>query len=513
MMKKLFVLLLTATFAALSLSSCESNDSDDNGEDGGDDPAIEQPGLKPGTFKFTVSPMKGSWEAGDKIYVRGGTGASAETITLSASDISADGKTASAKLGAVTADSLDPDGLYAAWPDEAVQHSYGILSLRTSFIECDDLMAVAYLSGDTFRFADVCSALDFTVTGGYDGYALAAASRDGIIVTKLDVEYNSSKTKITPKQNSGYPFKYGDVAAGAKTRILFPGDMTLTGGYTLFLKKGGEWCATYSSDKELSLAAGKPVDLGDITASLAAYDGPEPRMPAMGEVTKYTVSFNELSGLCLSADEDFLWSVGDDGELAKISFEGKVLSQVHIGGDTEAISRHPETGDLLIGLEPDGVGIVRGPNFNSRVTTLFSLAKAKGYGNAGLEGLTYYKDGMVYAGTQTDSRLFLCNLETGEVIWDKALYNKQLVSEIADLYYDPLTDWLWIIDSEAKKFFAFNADATQLYGAYSVSGIANPESICVDHKHSCIWVGDDYGETSYLYKYEFTGLDDAIIVK
>ena len=42
-------------------------------------------------------------------------------------------------------------------------------------------------------------------------------------------------------------------------------------------------------------------------------------------------------------------------------------------------------------------------------------------------------------------------------------------------------------------------------------GIENPESVCVDHKHSCIWVGDDYGSTSYLYRFDFTGLDDAIL--
>ena len=42
-------------------------------------------------------------------------------------------------------------------------------------------------------------------------------------------------------------------------------------------------------------------------------------------------------------------------------------------------------------------------------------------------------------------------------------------------------------------------------------GIENPESVCVDHKHSCIRVGDDYGSTSYLYRFDFTGLDDAIL--
>ena len=512
-MKKTLLFLLTAIFVTVSVPSCNKLPEENNNTEENNGNEKDNQRIKPGTYKLTVSSMKGAWEIGDKVYVRGGTGSTSETITLHAGDISADGKTATVKLDAVTADDLDPDGLYAAWPDEAVQHSYGVLNLKTTFIDCERLLTVAYLNGDTFQFIDASSALDFTVSGGYDGYAIAAANRDGINVTKLEVEYNSSKKKINPKQNNGYPFKYGGINTSEKTRILFPGDITLEGGFTLFLSKNGEWCATYSTGKDVSLTVGKPIDLGDITGSLAAYDGPAPKMPVMGKSTKYTLSgLDELSGLCLSENQDFLWAVGDEGDLAKVSFEGKVLSIVHIGGDAEAISRHPVTGDLLIGLEPDGIGIVKGPDFNSHVSTLFSIEKAKGYGNAGVEGLTYYKDGLVYAGSQTDSRLFLCNLETKEVVWDKALYNKKLVSEIADLYYDPLTDWLWIIDSEANKIFAFNSDATQLYGTYSVSGIGNPESICVDHKNSCIWVGDD-NDASYLYRFDFTGLDDAMITK
>lgn len=506
-MKKTTFLYAAAVFAALSLFSCTKSDSADDSDTPGEEQPEEQvePRLKPGMYRFTASPMKGAWEVGDQIYVRGGTGASAVTLTLTANDLSADGSVATVRLDAVTADDLDPDGLYAAWPDEAVRHSFGILNTKTTFESCDGLLTTAYLSGDTFAFADASSAIDFTVSG-YDAYAIAAASREGINVTRLDVEHTSARTKLISKQNNGYPFRYGDVVAGGKTRILFPGDITFEGGFTLFLKKGDAWCGVYTREGDVALKAGKPLDLGSLT--VAAYDGPEPKMPQMVGSTKYKVELNELSGLCLSADGDFLWGVGDDGDLARLSFTGEVLAKVHIGGDAEAVSRNPETGDLLIGLEPDGVGIVHGPNFNERVKSLFTIAKASNYENAGLEGLTYFKDGMVYAGTQTDSRLFLCNLETGEVIWDKALYNKKCVSEIADLCYDPVRDWLWIIDSEAKKFFAFNADATQLLGAYSVSEIANPESIYVDHLHSCIWVGDDYGDPSYLYRYDFTGLDE-----
>ena len=504
-MKRLIYMLAAATLAMAALSCNPTIDPEEgNGPDSGQN-------VKPGTYKFVASPLKGIWKAGDQIYVHGALGTDAQVITLAAGDISSDGKTASAKLDQVTNTPLDPDGLYAVWPDEAVQHNNGIMNTKATFNDCERLLTAAYLDGDTFTFKDASAAVSFTVGGGYDGYAIAMNSREGINVTRVEVDFSSAKTNISQKQNDGYPFKYGSVAKGSETIIWFPGNAILASGYTIFLSKGGVWSATYSVSGDVTLPAGEILELGDISAKVTAYSGPAPKMPKMGKATKYAVQLEELSGLCLSADEDFLWSVGDEGDLAKLSFEGEVIELNHISGDTEAISRNPETGDLLIGLEPDGVGIVKAPSFSGKVTTLFSIAACKNYGNAGIEGFTYYKNGMVYAGAQSNSHLFCCDLASGTVLWDKKMYNKKLVSEIADLCYDPLTDWLWIIDSEAKKIFVFTGDAESLLGAYSVSGISNPESVCVDHKHGCVWVGDDYGSTSYLYKYPFEGLDDAII--
>ena len=73
------------------------------------------------------------------------------------------------------------------------------------------------------------------------------------------------------------------------------------------------------------------------------------------------------------------------------------------------------------------------------------------------------------------------------------------------------------IDYEAKKVFVFDIDHSVTDGKYSVTmdylgaypvGGSNPESVCIDRVHSCMWVGDDYGDTSYLYRYDFTGFDD-----
>ena len=488
---KLAILIIAlATLAQPLCVSCDKTPKDPQEKpETKPEPEPEPKGPQPGTYTFTVSPLKGKWEVGDKIYVHGSYGPAAQMITLSASDISDDGLTASAKLDGVTEYTYKPDYLYAAWPGDAVVQEDGMTESSTGFSRSDILLSVAYLNGTNFSFVDASSALAFTVSG-YTHFTLAGNQRPGLCYTEYNVDYSSINESFYDRKSDGYPFLEGTVTDGSVLK-----------GYT----------EAYTVSDDVNLTVGKIKNLGDITASLVPYSGPAPKMPRMGKKTKYTVKFNELSGLCLSENGDFLWTVGDDGELAKLSFTGEISGRIDIDCDAEAVSRNPVTGDLLIGMEPNGVGRIAAPGFN-HLETLFKIADAKGYGNAGVEGLTYYKDGLVYAGAQTGSDLFCCNLETGELVWKKRLRDIfPSITEIADLCYDPLTDWLWIIDSESRKFFALTGDAETLLGSYSVRGIENPESVCVDHKHSCIWVGDDYGSTSYLYRFDFTGLDDAIL--
>lgn len=490
----------------------------------------EPTGPQPGAYKFVASPLKGTWQAGDQIYVHGNLGTEAKVYTLTSSDLSDGGKTATIQLDKeVTNSPYDPNGLYAAWPAEAVKLFKGILKTKTTFLDCDRLLTISYLEGDTFNFMDVSSMLNFTVSGDYDQYAISANNFDGLTFTSFEVEHSSDKTKYTTK-NNGDPFKTGSMQSGKPVSIYMPGQYSFKTGLTIYVGKNGEWPLAYVLDQKLTLKPGETTDLGDITASLKPYQGPGPKVPVMGERTKFKVKFNELSGLCVSADGDFLWTVGDNGELAQIGLDGTLLNRVVLkwgepkgsngGYDTEGITVNPETGDLLVSMEQNYVGEITLADHSTAfqvdtawniVNTIFRIKEAENYGNSGTEGISYYKDGLVYVGAQDGpADLFLCEIATGKVV-DRKTLGKIFpsMSEIAGLSYDPLTDWLWVVDSNSpQKIFALSGDATRVYAVYSLEDTDNPESICVDHKHSCIWVGDDAGSTSYVYKYEFTGLDD-----
>ena len=543
-MKKNFlsILALAASLTLLIPACTKPNDDQGNdpkeGQEGKEDPPVDDGTPKPGDYTFTVSPLKGKWEAGDQIVVHGSYGPAAKTYTLQASNISSDGKTATLKLEADIFEYLAaPDNLYAAWPASAVEANDGLMDATTSFSVANILLAQAYLEGKNFAFDDACAAITFSVTGGYDCVLIAGAQRPGLRFKGYSNAHSTHETSFVKAVTDGYPFREEPLAAEGKTTTFwFPGGVTFKGGFTLYFGKDGAWPAvfTYASEEGFqngTLKAGRTLDLGDITAKLTAYDGPEPKMPEMGKNTRYAVQFNELSGICVNTEGDFLWALGDGSEICRVSIDGKLIEKAGLRTtsnstiDSEGLTINYDTGDLLIGGEPNVVckipqkeieNIFKSSTFKG-VESLFSIADAKNFGNSGLEGFTYYKKsaeghGLAYAGTQTGSYLYLCDLETGEALWRKGLREKHtVITEIAGLCYDPLTDWLWVIDSESHRFFALTGDGEQLLGAYALKTKSNEESICVDHKNQCIWVGDDYGSTSYIYKYEFTGLDDAII--
>ena len=489
---------------------------------------------KVGDYTFVVSPLKGQWEVGDQIHVHGSYSTTARSFTLQASQISADGTTATIALGEDMMEYLaEPDYLYAAWPAQEVEVEEGLMDATTTFKVADKLLAQAYLEGTNFEFHDVSGFISFTVSGGFDHVIIAGAQRPGLrLKGGYANSHSSARTSFDRFSTDGYPFREEALSGDGETTILwFEGGVKLLGGFTLYFGKNDSWTQCYTYSEDATLKSGEKLELGDITSRLMPYAGGKPHMPEVVGMTKYTVNVNEFSGLCLSEDKSFLWAIDDNGKLGRIDITnnvGEVLESWSLGGDPEGISLHPETGDLIVGNEqPVSVGIVKAPvKKGDKQNIIFKIYEAKGFGNSGMEGITYYKkDGdkdLVYCGTQTDAMLFLCDLNAPvddnkytTLVQEGISLRKRFpgVLEIAGLSYDPLTGWLWMVDSEAHKIFVFSGDASELLCSYALKSKSNEEGIVIDHSRNCVWIADDYGSPSYLYKYEFSGLDDFIIAE
>lgn len=234
--------------------------------------------------------------------------------------------------------------------------------------------------------------------------------------------------------------------------------------------------------------------------------GGKPRkVPEMGSCQVINVRVEELSGLCMTKDSTALWAVGDEGAICKVSFSGVVTPVLKTRLDAEGITLNPATGDLYIAVEGDQmVCRVKAPDYQT-IDTLFYIKEAveEDFDNNGLEGISFYKDSLLFVGSQEDALLWTCKLD-GSIVSRRSLMDEtSLIEEIAGLCYDPVKNWLWVTDSDACKLFLFSAETFDLLASYDIPSIENAESICVDRAHGYVWVGSDE-DSPKLYKFTFT---------
>ena len=228
-------------------------------------------------------------------------------------------------------------------------------------------------------------------------------------------------------------------------------------------------------------------------------------MPEISTYESFWLNCNELSGLCFSKDKDFIWGVGDEGHLYKISLDMEPTLYSNPGHDLEGVTIDTDTGDMYFSTEPNTVYKATATSGYKTLTEAFSVSEAAGYDNSGLEGITYYKDGVLYVGAQTGATLWAYKTD-GTKLWKKQLGSiAPMIQEIGGLCYDAEKDWLWVTDSESYKLFVFDGAVTRLLAVYNVA-VINNESVLVDRARGFVYVGDDYGSTSRILRYRFKNL-------
>ena len=250
------------------------------------------------------------------------------------------------------------------------------------------------------------------------------------------------------------------------------------------------------------IAADETVD--DNTGNDA---GSDETMPVMGTYTKHNVKVEEISGICLNKDKTALLAVGDQGVLKEIDINDMSVKNVWTrDADLEGITLDPRTNDLYLGIEySQKVYKLDAPDYQKHSSIIYvQEAIDKGYDNSGVEGIAYYKDDLVFVGTQWGANLWIYKLD-GTMVSKTSLSG--FADEIAGLDYDPVADWLWVIDSNYKKIYICKVTekpfAVKLLATYDVSHISNAESICVDRDRNCVWVGSDESSPK-IYKFNFT---------
>ena len=282
-MKKVYM-ILAAALAAATILSCEKKET-----------VIEEPTetiVKTFTCKFApqeaadskvavnLASGKTTWEVGDEIMLHGGTdGAARKLVTLTAGDISADGKTAT-----FTVEGLDPydrsdvgvvSTYYAQYPASAVPS--GNLYYECRFNDTDKLLLAACNVGDTFEFYNLCGIISFKVAGDFDEFVFFGNNNEavGYDVYQARVRDDGSGSYCNywkPGNGSGTPAPITvltkPVTADGTTDnfIYLPNTASFSGGFTIYFKKAGAITHYVTTTKPVTVNHGQLFPIGLIPA-------------------------------------------------------------------------------------------------------------------------------------------------------------------------------------------------------------------------------------------------------
>ncbi len=308
--------------------TCLDNESSDNQEQ---------------TFTFTIaqddldtkagydSNDRLVWKSGDKILVHGEGSSSSyrQVVTLSSSNISSDGLTATVPVpsGLKAYDRSDKGYVskyYAQYPADAAPD--GKLYYFSVFNSTNKIMRAGCDDGNKkFTFYDLSATLAFKVSGDYDEYAFYGNDSETIGYKHYMVRY--------VKTNSGYvtefPYTGEDLGGTGESikkiyndyltcdgvtqnYVHIPNTIDFSKGITIDFYKNGSVVATYKRTSSITVTRGKIRHIGDLTAELSGNPGGHDDPPApngdlctdigttpmvMAYYTYYTENLPEVSRL------------------------------------------------------------------------------------------------------------------------------------------------------------------------------------------------------------------------
>ena len=296
-------ILILALFLGIAASSCRKESSEELPSGRNDQQYTFTCVLDADTRLGIDGAGKTTWEPGDQILVHGDYTKKdyGATVTLKASDISADGKSATISLSGVTPSTHSGtkgylSTVYAGYPASAVkanEHCY----YYTNFTETNHPLMAAFNVGDVLHFYNLCGLITFSVSGDFDSYLFCGNNGETVgytyyrsyLVQKQDKSYRLDFNYATDNGTSGPMTQIsGSVVSDGSTinRICLPAGANFSKGFTIQFLKGGKVVKEARTDKSVSVGRNKLLPLGDISSRLADPSEQEDPEPEEGTLCK-----------------------------------------------------------------------------------------------------------------------------------------------------------------------------------------------------------------------------------
>ena len=206
------------------------------------------------------------------------------------------------------------------------------------------------------------------------------------------------------------------------------------------------------------------------------------------------INVPEPSGLALSYDGRYLWTVGDsDSKVHKLDLNGNVITSFKVNGeDLEGITVIDSI-NLAVILERTREIVVLDTSGKEIKRKKFDL---KGKLNEGLEGICL--------NISTKDFYLLNEKQPGLLIKTDSSFNElfrkdlKLAKDYSDIFFSNLDYTLWILSDESKKVIQTDLNGNKIK-EYKIK-VEQPEGLVVDYKNKKIFIVSDKKEELYEFK-------------
>lgn len=201
----------------------------------------------------------------------------------------------------------------------------------------------------------------------------------------------------------------------------------------------------------------------------------------------------EPSGLALSFDGNYLWSVSDnDSKVYKLDLNGNVITSFVINGeDLEGITVIDSV-NLAVILERTREVVIVDTSGKELRRKQFDL---KGGLNEGLEGICFdFSKKEYYFLNEKNPGLLIKTDSSFSEIFRTEL---KLAKDYSDIFFSQADNTLWILSDESKTIIQTNLEGEKIK-EYRIN-IRQPEGLVVDYKNKKVYVVCDNTEKLYEF--------------
>ena len=241
---------------------------------------------QPSDTKISVAEDgKTAWVPGDEIMIHGGAnGADRQKVTLTANDISADGKTATISFEMEPYDRTDAgvvSKFYAQYPASLVPE--GNMYYECRFTATNDFLMAACDVEDTFVFYNLCGIISYKVSGEFDKVVFVGNNGETVgysNVYQVRVRLDSGKDAPSvnynkPGNESGDPVSMSafesELNLGGTNYVFLPAGANFTEGFTFKFYDGVDLVKVANTNTAVNIKPGQILALGDISDKLEDY--------------------------------------------------------------------------------------------------------------------------------------------------------------------------------------------------------------------------------------------------